>query len=212
MFVCFFLGCFLLFAKSRKSHGQGEGWRESCFLSVFDGGGVDRGPVQGLFLLFFFFSFVLWGCFFFFFLFFSLLVFPHPAGSGWVSTSGETKGQSSKGEFSLLHPQARGTLPSLPDVTYRLLRAHIWMFLLLLPKALAPTLVGTKLLLPMPPDRLRKSARRWVTQVAVLQARFCAVTLLQERKRGLIPSRTPQPTAAPQRSRPPLRPNHECLS
>lgn len=56
------------------------------------------------------------------------------------------------------------------------------MFLLLLPKALAPTLVGTKLLLPIPPDRLRKSARRWVTQVAVLQARFCAVTLLQKSK------------------------------
>lgn len=48
----------------------------------------------------------------------------------------------------------------IPDVTYSFLRAHIWMFLLLLPKALAPTLVGTKLLLPMPPDRLRKSARR----------------------------------------------------
>lgn len=61
------------------------------------------------------------------------------------------------------------------------------MLLLRLPKALAPTLVGTKLLLPIPPDRLRKSARRWVTQVAVLQARFCAVTLLQESKRGLMP-------------------------
>lgn len=61
------------------------------------------------------------------------------------------------------------------------------MFLLRLPKALAPTLVGTKLLLPIPPDRLRKSARRWVTQVAVLQARFCAVTLLQESKQGLTP-------------------------
>lgn len=60
--------------------------------------------------------------------------------------------------------------------------AHIWTLLLRLPKALAPTLVGTKLLLPIPPDRLRKSARRWVTQVAVLQARFCAVTLLQESK------------------------------
>lgn len=60
--------------------------------------------------------------------------------------------------------------------------AHIWMLLLRLPKALAPTLVGTKLLFPIPPDRLRKSARRWVTQVAVLQARFCAVTLLQENK------------------------------
>lgn len=59
------------------------------------------------------------------------------------------------------------------------------MLLLRLPKALAPTLVGTKLLLPIPPDRLRKSARRWVTHVAVLQARFCAVTLLQDRKRRL---------------------------
>lgn len=63
--------------------------------------------------------------------------------------------------------------------------AHIWTLLLRLPKALAPTLVGTKLLLPIPPDRLRKSARRWVTQVAVLQARFCAVTLLQESKGGV---------------------------
>ena len=63
--------------------------------------------------------------------------------------------------------------------------AHAWAFLRLLPNALEPTLVGTKLLLPMPPDRLRKSARRWVTQVAVLQARFCAVTLLQERKTGV---------------------------
>lgn len=74
--------------------------------------------------------------------------------------------------------------------------SHIWMLLLRLPKALAPTLVGTKLLLPIPPDRLRKSASRWVTQVAVLQARFCAVTLLQESTRGLTPrSKVPQTTA-----------------
>lgn len=56
------------------------------------------------------------------------------------------------------------------------------MLLLRLPKALDPTLVGTKLFLPTPPDLLRKSARRWVTQVAVLHALFCAVTLLFERK------------------------------
>lgn len=47
-----------------------------------------------------------------------------------------------------------------------------------LPNAWAPTLVGTKLLCPNPPDRLRKSAKRWVTQVAVLHALFCAVALL----------------------------------
>lgn len=52
-----------------------------------------------------------------------------------------------------------------------------------LPNAWAPTLVGTKLLYPSPPDRLRKSAKRWVTQVAVLHARFCTVVLL-ERKKG----------------------------
>lgn len=70
--------------------------------------------------------------------------------------------------------------------SWRFWSAHIFSTLLLrLPKALAPTLVGTKLLLPIPPDRLRKSARRWVTQVAVLQARFCAVTLLQESKQGV---------------------------
>lgn len=58
---------------------------------------------------------------------------------------------------------------------------HIPKGLLLLhrPNALEPTLVGTKLLFPMPPERLRKSARRWVTHVAVLQARFCAVMLIQ---------------------------------
>lgn len=50
----------------------------------------------------------------------------------------------------------------------------------LLPKAWAPTLVGTKLLYPSPPDRLRKSAKRWVTHVAVLHARFRAVVLLQK--------------------------------
>lgn len=91
----------------------------------------------------------------------------------------------------------------IPDVTYRFLRAHIWMFLLRLPKALAPTLVGTKLLLPMPPDRLRKSARRWVTQVAVLQARFCAVTLLQERRRAVnspSPGFRQQPLCTPEAS------------
>lgn len=60
---------------------------------------------------------------------------------------------------------------------------HIWTLLLRLPKALEPTLVGTKLFLPTAPDLLRKSARRWVTQVAVLQALFCAVTLLFGRKR-----------------------------
>ncbi|KAM7406075.1 hypothetical protein PAMP_000477 [Pampus punctatissimus] len=47
-----------------------------------------------------------------------------------------------------------------------------------LPNAWAPTLVGTKLLCPSPPDRLRKSAKRWVTQVDVLHALFCAVALL----------------------------------
>lgn len=46
------------------------------------------------------------------------------------------------------------------------------------PNAWAPTLVGTKLLCPSPPDRLRKSAKRWVTQVAVLHPRFCVVALL----------------------------------
>lgn len=47
------------------------------------------------------------------------------------------------------------------------------------PNAWAPTLVGTKLLCPSPPDRLRKSAKRWVTQVAVLHPRFCVVALLK---------------------------------
>lgn len=61
---------------------------------------------------------------------------------------------------------------------------YIWMSLLRLPKALDPTLVGTKLFLPTAPDLLRKSARRWVTQVAVLQALFCAVTLLFKEKKG----------------------------
>lgn len=60
---------------------------------------------------------------------------------------------------------------------------YFWTLLLRLPKALEPTLVGTKLFLPTAPDLLRKSARRWVTQVAVLQALFCAVTLLFRRKR-----------------------------
>lgn len=54
---------------------------------------------------------------------------------------------------------------------------HCWLSLFLRPNAWAPTLVGTKLLLPIPPEWLRKSARRWVTQVAVLHARFCAVIL-----------------------------------
>ena len=54
---------------------------------------------------------------------------------------------------------------------------HMGLSLLRRPNALAPTLVGTNLLLPIPPDRLRKSAKRWVTQVAVLHARFWAVTL-----------------------------------
>lgn len=53
----------------------------------------------------------------------------------------------------------------------------------LLPKAWAPTLVGTKLLYPSPPDRLRKSAKRWVTHVAVLHARFRTVVLLQKQNR-----------------------------
>lgn len=39
--------------------------------------------------------------------------------------------------------------------------------------------MGTKLLYPSPPDRLRKSAKRWVTHVAVLHARFCTVVLLK---------------------------------
>lgn len=45
-----FFGSFfsLLFAKSRRFHEQDERWRESCFLSIFDGDGVDKGPVQGL--------------------------------------------------------------------------------------------------------------------------------------------------------------------
>lgn len=75
--------------------------------------------------------------------------------------------------------------PYLPFPRRLMESAHIWVLLLRLPKALAPTLVGTKLLLPIPPDRLRKSARRWVTHVAVLQARFCVVTLLQDSKRRL---------------------------
>lgn len=83
----------------------------------------------------------------------------------------------------------KGVIYHFPDGN-----AHIWMLLLRLPKALAPTLVGTKLLLPIPPDRLRKSARRWVTQVAVLQPRFCAVTLLQENRKGLNEKIGPLPS------------------
>lgn len=64
-------------------------------------------------------------------------------------------------------------LPDLP------LPAHTGPRRFRLPNAWAPTLVGTKLLCPSPPDRLRKSAKRWVTQVAVLHARFCAVALLE---------------------------------
>lgn len=55
-----------------------------------------------------------------------------------------------------------------------------WRFLLRRPNALEPTLVGIKLRLPTPPERLRKSASRCVTHVAVLHARLCAVTLLQD--------------------------------
>lgn len=63
--------------------------------------------------------------------------------------------------------------------------AHKRELLLRRPNASAPTLVGTKLLLPIPPERLRKSASRWVTHVAVLHARFCAVTLTNtERERA----------------------------
>lgn len=144
-------------------------------------------------MFFFLFSVVLWGLFFpFFFLSFLLRWFL--VGFQPLARQKDRETVSKGGSPSFL---------LVPDVTYRLLSAHIWTFLLLLPKALAPTLVGTKLLLPMPPDRLRKSARRWVTQVAVLQARFCAVTLLQERKLGLIPATGPKP---------PSPPNHQCLS
>lgn len=82
------------------------------------------------------------------------------------------------------------TVQDLGEIFLRTGSPHIWMLLLRLPKALAPTLVGTKLLLPIPPDRLRKSARRWVTQVAVLQARFCAVTLLQRTNTGLTKAKS----------------------
>lgn len=51
------------------------------------------------------------------------------------------------------------------------------------PNAWAPTFVGTKLLCPSPPERLRKSAKRWVTQVAVLHPRFCVVALLEAMQR-----------------------------
>lgn len=68
--------------------------------------------------------------------------------------------------------------------TYHFTKTHSvdysWLSLLRLPNAWEPTLVGTNLLLPIPPERLRKSARRWVTHVAVLQALFCVVTLEEE--------------------------------
>lgn len=70
-------------------------------------------------------------------------------------------------------------LTSKYGVLIYLVPAHTGPRRFRLPNAWAPTLVGTKLLCPSPPDRLRKSAKRWVTQVAVLHARFCAVALLE---------------------------------
>lgn len=60
--------------------------------------------------------------------------------------------------------------------------AHIGPCRFFLPNAWAPTLVWTKLLYPSPPDRLSRSAKRWVTQVEVLQPRFSAVVLLFRQK------------------------------
>lgn len=75
----------------------------------------------------------------------------------------------------------------LSDLQWQCVRtsyvAHTGLCRFRRPKAWAPTLVGTKLLCPSPPDRLRKSAKRWVTQVAVLHPRFCAVALLRAMQR-----------------------------
>lgn len=121
-------------------------------------------------------------------------------GWGWLVRGGIYSDISSVGEGSRPGRQRvtdrsvinfnfkRNESGSREEIFLRTGSPHIWMLLLRLPKALAPTLVGTKLLLPIPPDRLRKSARRWVTQVAVLQARFCAVTLLQGNKHRVNPS------------------------
>ena len=78
-FLLFFLVVFLLFAKSRRFHEQDERWRESCFLSVSGGEGVEKGPLQGVCSSFFclLFSGI------FFFLFFSALFSPGGSSLGF---------------------------------------------------------------------------------------------------------------------------------
>lgn len=67
---------------------------------------------------------------------------------------------------------------------------YSWLSLLRRPNACDPTLVGTNLLLPIPPERFRKSAKRWVTHVAVLQARFCAVMLKKQQEHEHVSMQT----------------------